>query len=183
MKKFTYLFSMLLLLTGSFTLSSCDEDDYIAYKLEGTWRGNMYVQHEYNGETYDAIYSIIEFVRDDYNYDSGHGYWVDYYGSSPWGRNYVANHFDWTVSNEIIKIYFIEEHTTIWIEDYHLGNKHFNGVIYDGNARVEFELRHTSSPNWDDYYYDSYYYAPKQDGAQRSVATEQARPIRKFRTK
>lgn len=181
MKKFTYLFSLVLLLMSGFVFTSCDDDAEVAYKLEGVWRGNMYVQHEYNGQTYDAIYSVIEFVRDSYNYDSGYGYWVDYYNGSYWGRNYVANHFDWTVTNGVIKIYFREEHSTIWIENYHLGHRYFNGVIYDGSARVEFELEHTSRPNWDDYYYYGYY-APKQDSAQQAAPALEEQPVRKFRT-
>lgn len=34
------------------TFTSCDEDAEIAYTLEGTWSGNMYVSMEYDGRVY-----------------------------------------------------------------------------------------------------------------------------------
>ena len=144
---------MVLLAVLSMSFVSCEwnDDDEIAYTLEGTWKGNMYVSSEWDGRTYDATYSEICFLRDPYRYSSGTGYWVDYYSNTGWGRNYVANHIEWTVNYRTITVYFVEE-----------------GTIYDGESRVDFRLTHTSSPNWnnyyygwDDYYYDDYYYAKK----------------------
>lgn len=161
MKKITTLMTLALMAVLTLSFTSCDEDDDIAYTLEGTWQGNMYVSSEWNGRVYDATYSEICFLRDPYRYSSGTGYWVDYYSDYGWGRNYVANHIEWNVNYGRIEIYFVEERTTIFIEDYSLNNSYFEGTIYDGSNYVDFSLRHVTSPNWNSYYYgwDNYYYS------------------------
>lgn len=162
----------------SMMVTSCEwnDDDEIAYTLEGTWKGNMYVSSEWDGYVYDATYSEICFLRDPYRYSSGTGYWIDYYRNAGWGRNYVANHIEWTVNYRTITVYFIEEHTTIWIENFRLSDNYFSGTIYDGDSRVDFRLQHTSSPNWNDYYwgYDDwgYYYYSKENKLTRATAAE-----------
>ena len=75
MKKISTLITAMLAVLLSFTFTSCDEDSDIAYTLEGTWKGNMYVSSTYNGRTYDTTYSEICFLRDPYTYSSGTGYW------------------------------------------------------------------------------------------------------------
>ena len=190
MKKMYTLWTMVLLAVLSMSFTSCewDDDDAIAYTLEGTWKGNMYVSSEWDGRVYDATYSELCFLRDPYRYSSGKGYWVDYYNNAGWGRNYVANHIEWTVYNRTIKVDFLEEGTTLWIEDFSLDDNYFEGTIYDGESRVEFQLTHTSSPNWnnyyygwDDYYYDDYYYAKPMMGAETSdkAATGEKKAERK----
>ena len=169
MKKRHTLWATALLAVLSLSLASCDwlhnDDDEIAYTLEGTWRGDMYISTEWDGRVYDATYSEICFLRDPYRYSSGEGYWVDYYRNAGWGRNYVANHIEWTVEHRSIKIDFVEERSTIWIEDYRLNDNFFRGMILDGRNRVDFELYHVSSPNWRDYEWgwDYYYYAKSAD--------------------
>lgn len=169
MKKLYTLMTIALLAVLSMSFASCNflwnDDDEIAYTLEGTWQGNMYVSSEWNGRVYDATYSEICFLRDPYRYSSGKGYWVDYYDNYGWGRNYVANHIDWTVEYGTIKVYFVEERVTIWIEDYRLNDNYFTGVIYDGSNRVKFRLRHVDSPNWYNYEWgwNDYYYAKPND--------------------
>lgn len=162
MKKMYLTMTALLLAMMSMTVVSCDwdDDDEIAYTLEGTWQGKMYLSSEWNNQVYDITYSEICFLRDGYSYSSGTGYWVDYYSNTGWGRNYVANHIDWTVNGRTITVYFREEGTTLWIEDYRLSDNYFTGTIYDGESRVDFRLTHTASPNWNDYYwgYDGWGY-------------------------
>lgn len=55
MKKFTTLLTMAFIALMSISFTSCDEDSDIAYTLDGTWRGNMYVQYG----NVDATYSVI----------------------------------------------------------------------------------------------------------------------------
>lgn len=64
MKKLSTLMTMALVAMMALTLTSCDEDYDIAYTLEGTWRGNMYVSSVYDGYTYDATYTELCFVQD-----------------------------------------------------------------------------------------------------------------------
>ena len=59
MKKISTLITAMLAVLLSFTFTSCDEDSDIAYTLEGTWKGNMYVSSTYNGRTYDTTYAIL----------------------------------------------------------------------------------------------------------------------------
>lgn len=190
MKKLYTLMTIALLAVLSMSFASCNflwnDDDEIAYTLEGTWQGNMYVSSEWNGRVYDATYSEICFLRDPYRYSSGKGYWVDYYDNYGWGRNYVANHIEWTVEYRTIKVYFVEERVTIWIEDYRLNDNYFTGVIYDGSNRVKFRLRHVDSPNWYNYEWgwNDYYYAKPNDmtrGASAEGSNSEMMPKRFIR--
>ena len=144
---------MAALMTIGFT--SC-EDEIIADTLQGTWEGNMYVTHAWNNRVYQSVYSEIEFLLDPFHYTSGSGYWVDYYSNAPW--DYIANHIDWRVSDEVITIYFREEGSRLYIRNYSLNDNRFVGEIYDGDNYVRFSLYHTSSPNWDNYYWGTDYW-------------------------
>lgn len=126
-----------------------DINPNVNQSLEGTWKGNMYISSSYDGRSYDATYTEITFLKDPYAYSSGNGYWVDYYRDAPWG--YIANHIDWKVDFGTININFVEEGTSMKISDYHLNNDRFYGRIDDGGNSVEFELYHTSTPNWSSY--------------------------------
>ena len=147
------------------TINSVNSENYILPSLCGTWKGNLYISSNYNGRTYDATYSEITFLRDPYIYSSGSGYWVDYYSNAPW--DYVANHIDWTVRNNVIYIHFIETNDRLEIHNYHLSSNRFYGTIYESNHSVDFDLYNVSHPYtyWDDYrwgydaWYDDYYWA------------------------
>lgn len=161
MKKNIYTMLMMAMMAMVFT--SCENDEHIAYTLEGTWKGNMYISSYYDGMVYDATTTEITFLRDPGTYSSGLGYWVDYYSNAPW--DYVANHIEWTVSYGTIKIYFVEEDISMEIWDYSLDMDYFEGSLRDGDSMVDFSLYHTSSPNWNNYrwgydsWYDDYYYS------------------------
>lgn len=184
MKRLTMLLKPVLLAVLTLALVSCDDDPYIADSLAGTWKGKMYVSSVYDGYTYDATYSELCFNQDPYSYSSGTGYWVDHYaGSAPY--EYIANHTEWTVRNGVISIYLIEEGTTVQIANYHLSDGYFVGTIYYGDDRVDFKLRHTSSPNWGGYHYgfDIYYNAKMNTNATRGVDSNNVveRPYRIIR--
>ena len=157
----TIMMALMAMLAFSFT--SCDDDDYIARTLEGTWECDMYTSYyfDYYDQYYDANYSEICFLRDPYRYASGDGYWIDYYNGYGWGRNYIANHIQWTVDYGVIRIHFIEDGTYVRIRDYSLDDYYFTGSIELGDGGwQQFRLRHVDSPNWNNYYwgYDSRYY-------------------------
>lgn len=166
MKRIQQLTLVLLTALMGVALTSCDDED-IAYTLEGTWEGNTYMESYYNGHYYNSTYSYVDFSRDPFTYTSGTGHWVDYYSNAPW--DYIASHIDWRVRNGVIEVYFEEDDYTIYIEDYRLDNRHFVGSIYwNRDYNKNFDLVHTSSPNWNSfdyspgYYYD---YAPGKNGA------------------
>lgn len=157
MKKLNTLLTMALIAMLSLTFTSCDEDADIAYTLDGTWRGNMYVEY---GD-YDAVYSVIRFYNNSGLY-SGTGYWVDYYDNRYWGgNNYVANHINWTVRNGNIYIDLLEEGNSVVIYNYALSDNghYFSGYVetYDGN-RAQFNMtKDYSNYNWRDYNYGYYW--------------------------
>ncbi len=178
---------MLLLALTATTLVSCDDDSDIAMTLEGTWQGKMKLRTEYQDQYYQVISSEICFLQDPYSYSSGTGYWIDYYQRSPWRNNKVANHIQWTASNGVINVYFVEERTSRQIRDYRLYNGYFEGTIYYDNQTVNFRLQQVASPNWNSYtdwddYYDDYYggYAKKNVTETRALVDSTSKPVRHF---
>lgn len=137
MKKFTTLLTMAFIALMSISLTSCDEDSDIAYTLDGTWRGNMYVQYG----NVDATYSVIRFDQNDGIY-SGTGYWIDYFDRNYWhGNNYIANRITWTVRNRNIYITLLDEGSDVVIYDYALGDRKFSGYVEaDNGNRAYFDL-------------------------------------------
>ncbi len=165
MKKLYNILTMAMLAVFTLSFTGCDDDEYIARTLEGTWKGDMYMSTYWNNQYYDASYTEICFLRDPYTYSSGDGYWVDYYDNYYWGGyDYIANHIHWEVYSGRIRIQFIEDNEYVEIYDYRLTDDYFTGSIYVDNQRRDFSLYHVSSPNWGNYhwgydYYDRYYYS------------------------
>ena len=172
---------MLLLATTPLLFTACDSDDEeIAYTLNSDgrdfWHGNLYIQYNYGGVSYISSYSEVEFIKDNYDWASGYGYWVDYYSDAPW--DYQAFHIDWKVRDEKIYIYFREDGTSIQIRDYHLSDRYFEGYIYLRDKEVHFKLERRRwydydywERNWYSYDYNHFdYYAKPEAG---STATEQ----------
>lgn len=152
MKRLTTIF--ILMMTALLSFTSCDPDAEVAYYMDGTWKGDIYVSSEYDGRVYRAAYSEVEF---DSGYNSGDGYWVDYYSNSPY--DYIANHITWVVRNQNIYIHFREDNTDIVIYDYTINDSKFSGYIQTNDGtRAAFSLYNTSSLNWNSYRYgfDSY---------------------------
>ncbi len=186
MKKIYTLLAIML----TCALTSCDwltEDEDIAYTLEGTWQGEMYIKSTWGSRTYNSTYSEVTFLKDPYRYSNGDGYWVDYYSDAPW--DYVANHISWRVDNGNIYVHFREEGTSVVISDYRLSNSRFSGYIADGDYDIHFNLTHISSPNWDRYshwgydgWYDEYYYArqTRGNGSDTTGVAPAEKPIRQF---
>ena len=151
MKKIYTLMTALFLTMTTIGFTSCyrNDDEDIAYSLEGTWKGYMHITTPWHGEYYQTTYSTITFLKNPYQNASGEGYWVDYYSNAPW--DYVANHIEWRVNYHDIIVYFIEEDTEIIIRDYRLVGNRFNGWIKDGNNEVEFYLNQIASPNYNNF--------------------------------
>lgn len=189
MKKFTTLLTMAFIALMSISLTSCDEDSDIAYTLDGTWRGNMYVQYG----NVDATYSVIRFDQNDGIY-SGTGYWIDYFDRNYWhGNNYIANRITWTVRNRNIYITLLDENSNVVIYDYALGDRKFSGYVEANNGnRAYFELSRDSY-NWRDDY--DWGYSKQYSGLENTqivsrgakdsveyvkVADDNQKPVRRF---
>ena len=189
MKKFTTLLTMAFIALMSISLTSCDEDSDIAYTLDGTWRGNMYVQYG----NVDATYSVIRFDQNDGIY-SGTGYWIDYFDRNYWhGNNYIANRIIWTVRNSNIYITLLDENSDVVIYDSALGDRKFSGYVEaDNGNRAYFELSRDSY-NWRDDY--DWGYSKQYSGLENTqivsrgakdsveyvkVADDNQKPVRRF---
>lgn len=185
MKKLASLTAMIMIALMSFTFVGCDEDDEIADILWGTWEGNMYVEVDYHGTVYKAARSVIQFDKDYYDYTSGTGYWIDYYSRAPW--DYYASHIEWRVVNGRIQIYSLEDDTYFEIYDYSLSGNHFRGIIdSEWGDPMEFDLRKTASPYWDDFEWGYHYYSgyrSKNKAAELNVpfdSNADVKPVRRI---
>ena len=133
------------------SLTSCDEDQWIGLRLDGTWEGDVYMRYSYGGHTYRATRTVVEFDSG-LTLSSGTGYWIDYYSGAPW--DYTASHIRWTVVDRTIRIRFIEDNYEIYIYDYSVSDRRFSGVIEgEDGKRLTFSLVNTDPENWDDYDY------------------------------
>lgn len=153
MKKIISLLSVLIIALTS--LTSCDEDVMVSYRLEGVWRGDMHTYYERSGRTQKYSYTEISFDRDIQDeYTSGTGYWTDYYA----GGDYYRSRIFWEVKNEHIFITFRSSHTTIEIYNYKLNSNHFRGSFKDGvHTYTDFDLTKVKEYEYygdDDYYYN-----------------------------
>lgn len=170
--------ALIALFTVMTTLTSC-EDENIAYTLEGTWEGNMYQEYQWQGHTYSPTYTEIYFARDPFHFTSGVGTWVDYFRNSPWRTDCIGNHIEWSVKNERIYIYLIEDDIEFEIRNYRLTDNRFRGVLYGSDGSIgEFNLIHTSSPHRDVAWgWDDYYYAKSRSG-EANTSTPAEHPVR-----
>lgn len=144
MKKITYYFSMIFMAVMMLSLTSCDEDADIAYALNGNWKGYMQTQLDYDGRYYQSNMSEVTFNS---GYDSGDGYWIDYYSNAPW--DYVANRITWRVSGTTIYINFLDTQEKAVIRNYHLDdNGYFYGDIdfNSTNRWISFQLSRSIRP-------------------------------------
>ena len=183
----TMAFALAALLTAAFTITSCDDDESIAYTLEGTWEGRMYQQFEYDGHIYEPSSTEICFFKDPYRYAKGEGYWIDNFRGTSWGwrNDYIINNIKWEVRNGNIYILLLEDDIEFSIRNYRLTDSHFSGTLWgDDGSYGEFSMRHVDSPNWGYYgvdygysYYDPYYYTYPYSKS-RSDKAPTDRPVR-----
>lgn len=154
----TLLLALFALVTSTSLFTSCDAD--IAATLEGTWEGEMQFKSYYDGHYYYSNYTELEFNIKHGRTQSGYGVWVDYYSNAPW--DYVANHTIWEVSGGVIYVHLVEDDYDIEIRDYNLDDDHFSGTVFYEGEKRRFRLRHTYSPNWNDYNFGGYYYGQRR---------------------
>lgn len=186
MKKLTSILMIAMAAIFTISLTSC-EDESIAYDLEGTWQGDMYQQHTWNGRVYNASYSEIYFETSPFKTRSGRGYWYDKYSNAPW--DYFESRTTWRVRDGIIYITLIDDgNFEIVISDYHLDEDRFWGYIDYAGGSKKFTMYHIDSPHWNnyeygygynDYYYDYYYGYAKSRANGDSIKME--KPVRSIR--
>lgn len=144
---------------GIFT--SCEEDNKIAFRLDGEWRGDFGMNYtiERNGRlyTFDSFDTYLVFYNDGVMYSThGWGKQVDYYDYGPYAYQYYR--FYWRIRDGKIYLdypYDPELNTVIY--DYRISFGHFTGWF--DNSDVRFDLRKLDDTSYDwEYYRGDYIY-------------------------
>lgn len=149
MKRFTTTWTLVLMAVLSFSLMSCqDDDERLAYNLDGVWQGTI----ETDNQTYSTT---ICFFQDGYYASRGYGY--EYDSGWSYGRTTRTN-FKWWVSGGYIYLQYEDSPNQI-IMDYdelpyssNIGER-LNGYFvdyYTGYDIARFYLR--KMHNNDGYY-------------------------------
>lgn len=159
MKKMKTWMMMLFMAMTAVFLGSCDEDNRLAFRLDGAWRGDFGMNYtiEYRGRlyTFDSYDTYLIFYNDGIAASHGWGKQVDYYDFGPYERQYYS--FRWRIRDGIIYItYPHNPELTVEIHDYKMNFSHFTGWF--GNSDVHFDLRHLSDDYDWDYYRNDYCY-------------------------
>ena len=131
-----------------------EEEEQEVYDATGTWKGNMHISTDYNNNSYHSTFTEFTFNENPMSLTSGTGYWVDYYSDAPW--DYICNHIIWNIQNNVMYINFTEDNTVLIISNFSLQFDRFVGIVSDNEHQINFELYHTSTPNFDRYNYWSY---------------------------
>ena len=144
MKRFTTNWTLVLMAVLSFSLMSCqDDDERLAYYLDGVWSGII----TDDVQNYDTT---IEFVQDGYYSTSGYGY--EYDKGWSYGRT-KETYFEWYISNGNIYLQYEDAPHDYIVMDYHslpvsteLYERLF-GVFRDsyGYVIADFDLKKVSN--------------------------------------
>ena len=141
----TKLVTLLILLTCSFSFSSCDRDDYDEDYLEGIWW------------SVDDYYDVIRLNLNRNGMGTCEETYYDRYGNAI-GSD--LDYFEWNVINGRIHIYFLNGgrfYGDEWIWDYRIKNGHT--VIINGRRFTR------EKSYYDDWWYDGYYSKKHQPDA------------------
>lgn len=152
------------------TLTSCDEDQRIAFKLEGEWYGNFGMYYEYDGydrygrrQTYyfDSYETDIRFVGSGFS-SHGEGFQVDHYREGPY--EFLSYRFRWEVRNGILYLTYPPRYSDYDTEimDYSLSYNYFHGYFTTGSQ--PFSLKALHDYDWNYYGYGREYYWYQRPG-------------------
>ena len=160
MKKMKTWMMMLIMIMTAGILTSCEEDNKLAFRLGGDWRGDFGMNYtmEYRGRlyTFDSYDTYLVFYNDGIASTHGWGKQVDYYDFGPYEYQYYR--FNWRIRDGIIYIsYPAHPELEVSIYDYKMSWGHFTGWFDDSDVR--FDLRKLVDTDYDwDYYRNDYAY-------------------------
>lgn len=154
--------TIIILIMTMGMMTSCDEDNKIAFKLDGEWRGDFGMNYtiEYRGRmyTFDSYDTYLVFYNDGIASTHGWGKQVDYYEFGPY--EYQFYRFNWHIRDRVLYLeypYNRELNTRIY--NFKMSFSHFTGW-FDGSD-VYFDLRKLNS-NYDwEIYHDNYAYGDR----------------------
>lgn len=154
MKKIYNFMAVALVAMLSLTLTSCNDDDYIADTLDGIWEGEVGSNYSWRwGSNYSNYqYVDIEFYADPYRYASGSGIEYDY---DRWGR-YTACRFNFTVEYGNIYMAYSDGARVMIPRGYFLSNTRFEGEFrdyYTGDYLADFSFVKVADHRYNRYNY------------------------------
>lgn len=188
--------AMLVMIMTAAMMTSCDDDQRLANRLDGAWFGDFGMNytfydrygHEITVNSYDTY---IVFYNDAISASHGWGKQVDYYKWGPYER--IFNKFTWRIRDGIVYLsYPRNPDLDVEIYDFRMSYGHFIGWF--GNSKDGFDLdKLREDYDWDyykgnycEYYYSNWtydgrywyerYYAPSRsavDGQEAAVAEEE----------
>lgn len=129
-----------------FSFTSCEEDQQLAFDLQGFWSGNMHMSYvdlddvEWNSNDTEIYFNCFFQTK-------GDGYQLDYYTGGDYPA--VFHKFSWDITDGVITIKYDDprmEGFNSRIYDYQLNADRFEG--YFGDSRYKFVLRKRESFNW-----------------------------------
>lgn len=136
MKKLTSFLAFAMIAIMSFTFVSCDEDQEIAFELDGTWEGVIY-------DRYNRPFDVdFRFYQNGFS-RRGTGYEYDYPGGSI--------RFSWSVENGNIYLDYADN-THVVITDYRLSSRYLDGFLQEtrsGWTRGDIHLTKVSNNPYD----------------------------------
>lgn len=182
-----HLFGLAVLLLGGLTLSSCDEDNSIAFKLQGEWYGDFGMYYYYRFPCcevrYDTPFTRLKFDNEFFGTSWLYVYQVDYYDERPINKygqvdyhnghvspfEYIYHRAECHVKNRELRFRYREERE--WdtnIYDYSLSNRYFEGYFDNG---APFSMRNEDWPYWGNYCIEGHYYDSwsRADGEQAEM--------------
>lgn len=142
MKKISTLWTMVLLMMVAVGFSSCTDDDQdMAYYLNGEWQGYIY-----DGSESYRVSLCFEQHNDNYFATSGYGYEVD----CPWMGHPSRTQFRWRVDNRYIYLDYGPEGRYVmdcsnFPTSYRVG-EHMSGRIWHERTNThvaDFQLKKT----------------------------------------
>ena len=144
---YTYIALAMIALT---TLTGCERDGMDrreARVLEGTWTGQIETYYyDRWGLTGDSYRTTMYFCRE--TPYGGWGYEVDYNMYSRYNDYYYCE-FDWEVYNGEIRIRYADSWNDVYIYDYSLSDRYFDGYMDDGTNRdIVFHLNYDDRFDW-----------------------------------
>lgn len=163
---FTSAMMFITMLCSIFTLTSCDEENREANRLNGEWEGDfgMYYEYRHSGRTYrfDSFDSYLQLNNGLFS-DHGTGVQIDFYDYGPYRE--VWHDIVWRVNRDTYGNLYLSFHyrgESEWDTDiyrYRLNSYQFSGYFGDSDNR--FILHRLTPPegfSWEPYYAQDYGY-------------------------
>lgn len=149
--KRAHFISILTMAIMAVLTTACSMQQDEATTIAGTWKCDMNISSTFKGQEYEVLFSDVTFNYCPNSPTSGEGYWVDYYADGPMGKEYVANHINWSVDGCRLYIEFLEEGVALTLRNYMLGDNTLEGAIRCGNENIGVSFKSIGKRTESDY--------------------------------